>query len=157
MPSTLVNTLNGFDADYIISCGTLSTGEWIVVDDISASCENVNTITNWCQTVPYIDDNGTPGGETIFVATQCLDNWAIGFCWQKDIYLLPGVAKNSTVYDDYVLAHENGDIHQPELDSAKRLCLDSLPPFDKDDPTSSHRFWENGGGSNKSWGVPKKI
>ena len=73
------------------------------------------------------------------------------------MYLLPGVATNITVYDEYVLAHENSDINQPELDSVKRLCLDGLPPFDRDDPTANHRFWENGGGSNKPWGVPKKI
>ena len=97
--------------------------------------------------MPYVDDNGAPAGETLFVATNCNDRWPIGFCWQDPVYLLPGISNNATVYNDYVIAHEDYNINEPEMASADRLCLDGLPPFDKDDSGNDNNVWESGDAS----------
>ncbi|KAK3170354.1 hypothetical protein OEA41_009741 [Lepraria neglecta] len=76
-------------------------------DPSKAGCDYVKNIGNWCQTVPYVDDNGAPASETLFVATNCNDRWPISFCWQDPVYLLPGISNNATVYSDYVIAHED--------------------------------------------------
>ena len=126
------------------SCGTLSTGEPYTSRDPTSgslppralgqgeSCTNIQTTDNWCQTVTYLDADGNPGGETIFVATSCLGQWPLSFCWQDAIYLLPGISRNTTIYNDYVIAHENYDITLPLESTSNLLCLAGEPPFNED-------------------------
>lgn len=128
------------------SCGALSTGgPYTSWDPTSGalppkalgqgeSCVNVTTTDNWCQTVTYLDADGNPGGETIFVATSCLGGWPLSFCWQDPIYLLPGVSSNATIYNDYVIAHENYDMTQPVESTSVYLCMSGQRPFNEDNP-----------------------
>ena len=118
------------------SCGTLSTGDESILGYPvpTVSCDNIQTTENWCQTVAYLDADGKPGGETIFVATSCLGGWPLSFCWQNPIYLLPGVSRNTTIYNDYVLAHENYDMTQPLESTSIYMCVNGERPFNIDNP-----------------------
>ena len=95
-------------------------------------CTNITTTDDWCQTVPYLDADGNPEGATVFVARSCEESWPLSFCWQDPIYLLPGVSNNATIYTDFVIAHENGDITQPLESTAVYLCTSQQGIFGED-------------------------
>ena len=72
-------------------------------------------------------------GETIFVARSCDQHWPLGFCWQDSTYLNPGVSTNSSVYQDFLDAHENFDITQPVESTPKITCELNHPPYSEGD------------------------
>ena len=114
------------------SCGHLSTADLrrmgggmssgIYISDYCVA-SSTTTITNWCQTTPYINEDGTAGGETVFVSTGCSGNQApLEFCFQSQTYCLPGVSKNASIYDDQIKAHENWDESLPYESTPVESC-----------------------------------
>lgn len=123
------------------SCGSISIGTWTTSSaggtgyadggDYTASCQNIHTTGNWCQTVPMQDEQGAPMGETIFVAASCCGAWPIGWCYQQPIYIVEGVSNNASIYNDYVLSHENYDLSMPIESTDRILCLNGERPFSR--------------------------
>lgn len=71
-------------------------------------------------------------GETIFVATSAgADSWPLGICRQQPQYLLHGVSKNASVYQDYLLAHQEWDINKPIESTANYTCMNGIRPFNE--------------------------
>ena len=124
------------------SCGSISVGTWTTSSgagtgyagggDSSASCQDIHTTGDWCQTVPMQDEQGMPLGETIFVAASCCGGWPIGWCYQEPIYVVEGVSNNASIYNDYVLSHENYDLSLPIESTANITCLNGERPFNED-------------------------
>ena len=99
------------------------------MDPNDNTCADAVTTGNWCQTTPYLNSQGVPVGKTVFVATDCKNNYPLGFCRQQEQYLLPGVAANQSVYDDALTAHENFDDSLPIESTAQYMCMHDMPPY----------------------------
>ena len=82
--------------------------------------------------MPMKDERGRPLGETIFVAVSCCGAWPIGWCYQNPIYVIDGVSNNASIYNDYVLSHENYDLSLPIESTANITCLNGERPFNED-------------------------
>lgn len=127
------------------SCGSLTTAK--MADDrpkannlnsnsflsgtLTCEASSNNTIQNWCQTTPYINSDGSVGGETVFVSTGCAGNHApLEFCFQDPVYCLAGVSTNASIYDDQIKAHENWDPNLPYESTPVSLCkAGTWPPW----------------------------
>ena len=81
--------------------------------------------------MPYRNSDGTPAGKVVFVATNCLNDYPLGFCRQQPPYPVQGVSSNETVYQDFLLAHENYDINGPLETTVEAMCLAGEPPFNE--------------------------
>lgn len=114
-------------------CGVLS---WKETDYAATTTEvgDVQTQQDWCQTTPYTDSNGTPMGETIFVAWRGGDNGdnsLLDFCWQTPIYLIEGVSKDETMHQKYLDAHVDFDMTKEVLTTAVIECERNQAPYDQ--------------------------
>ena len=81
--------------------------------------------------MPYTDSHGIPVGETIFVAVRCGGHIPLGFCWQQPPFWDSGVARNASVYNDFLESHENFDINLPIESTPFIDCQLGHAPFDK--------------------------
>ncbi len=144
----------GRSLTFIRSCGSLTYGDYQPEIDAAAggyagapvvlaqpaSCSNVKTVGNFCQTTPYVNSDGKVLGETVFVATDCSSNKQLAFCYQQEPYLQIGVSENPDVFIDYLFAHTPDqvaarDISSPALSSAFFRCSqkdDWIGNFDED-------------------------
>ena len=129
------------------SCGSITIGKWTASStgevttggqDVTAGCTDTQTTGDWCQTVPMTDSNGTPLGETIFVAASCCAHWPIGWCRQESVYLIEGVSNNATIYHDYMLAHTNWDMSQPIESTPNITCMNAEGPYNEDNGPSGN-------------------
>ena len=142
------------------SCGSLTCGDWnpevsgsgggypgaTVTLSEPASCSNVKTVGNFCQSTPYLNADGKAVGVTVFVATDCDTNKQLAFCYQQKPYLQIDVSNNADVFIDYLFAHSPDqvaarDISQPAERSAIDECSQDKWTGDfNQDPN-----WKDGG------------
>ena len=131
------------------SCGVLTTadlrpmrGSHGVPYPLVCVHSTTTSVSNWCQTTPYVDNKKAPGGEVVFVTTDCnSENQGEPhqFCFQSSTYACPGVSNNPDFFNGQVKAHLNWDQSLPYASTACQLCL--------------HENWPS-----KSFkGVPEKI
>ena len=86
------------------SCGSYSTSAvtyttysgYESAETYSTGCDNTTstTVGNYCNTYPYLDDNGNQAGETVFVLVGCSSNIKQPAFMQDPIYTYPGVASD---------------------------------------------------------------
>ena len=86
-----------------------------------ASCSNVKTVGNFCQSMPYVNSDGKTPGETVFVATDCDTNKQLAFCYQQKPYLQIGVSDNPDVFINYLYAHTRDQINARDITSPAQL------------------------------------
>ena len=142
------------------SCGSLTYGDYApavdgqgggypgapVVLSKPASCSNVKTVGNFCQTTPYVNSDGKIIGETVFVAMECDTNKQLAFCYQQKPYLQIGVSVNPDVFINYLYAHTPDqvaarDISSPAESTTVIYCSEGKWTMDFDqDPN-----WKDGG------------
>lgn len=115
------------------SCGSLSTApvkrDYTKIPNEFCDPDKVTTTGNFCQTMPYTNREGNPAGETVFVACDCSGHWPLGFYRQNEVYLTPGVSNNVSVYDQFLLAHQDYNIDQPVESTVADWCQNALGPY----------------------------